>query len=540
MPQSVEQIRRVIFNDEEIGMGFNSDTGLAVGTALEGFSIGVNPAAPGAEVVASISVINTHEELQKSLGMSLEAHGRYGFFSGSAKAEFAESARYNSTSTFLVARVVVQNPLTRGKGFQVTVPARELLNPSRVAEFKTAFGDSFVRGLQTGGEFYAVVRITSVSEATQSSLAAALAAEMNGLMASGGFKAAFETANSNERTRTEFHAMMYQKAGSAAEIAPTVGIDEVLRRYREFPSIAKASAAAYEAEIASYDTLPLPVPPAQETEDFLFALADTREKKLRYLQARNDLQFALQKPEFFRELPSADTLINTISVYEKLINTAMAHGIKLTKGQMSPPKIFDPTEMVPPIAEPSPIPLKRIKSEGLTLVAGSHSFPNNVEQILFDVPDNFQATVKISVNWGGLVAPGFGRPGMFMAARVAGIGILTTEGRYLTGKAISLESAGTEIDGVSGRFKSEEMFEHVGVPYFGDTVHLRITVNDRRVRKRGEFSTDGEIFTKLPGLALHGNGTLGPEIRLALFAWSRDDLPVKVEFSAPTIVPLEP
>ncbi|RWP61176.1 MAG: hypothetical protein E5Y63_19380 [Mesorhizobium sp.] len=125
MPQSVAQIRRVIFNDEEIGMGFNSDTGLAVGTALEGFSIGVNPAAPGAEVVASISIINTHEELQKSLGMSLEAHGRYGFFSGSAKAEFAESARYNSTSTFLVARVVVENPLTRGKGFQVTVPAGE-------------------------------------------------------------------------------------------------------------------------------------------------------------------------------------------------------------------------------------------------------------------------------------------------------------------------------------------------------------------------------------------------------------------------------
>ncbi|RWP39335.1 MAG: hypothetical protein EOR04_23380 [Mesorhizobium sp.] len=280
MPQSVAQIRRVIFNDEEIGMGFNSDTGLAVGTALEGFSIGVNPAAPGAEVVASISIINTHEELQKSLGMSLEAHGRYGFFSGSAKAEFAESARYNSTSTFLVARVVVENPLTRGKGFQVTVPAGELLNPSRVTEFKTAFGDSFVRGLQTGGEFYAVVRITSVSEATQSSLSAALGAEMNGLMASGGFKAAFETANSNEKTRTEFHAMMYQKAGSAAEIAPTVGIDEVLRRYRDFPSIAKATAAAYEAEIASYDTLPLPVPSAQETEDFLFALADTREKKL--------------------------------------------------------------------------------------------------------------------------------------------------------------------------------------------------------------------------------------------------------------------
>jgi len=33
----------------------------------------------------------------------------------------------------------------------------------RFEEFTKAFGDSFVRGLQTGGEFYAVIRITSVS-----------------------------------------------------------------------------------------------------------------------------------------------------------------------------------------------------------------------------------------------------------------------------------------------------------------------------------------------------------------------------------------
>lgn len=46
MPVPIQQIRRIEFNDEEIGMGFNSDTGLAVGTGLESFTI------PGA-VVAS-------------------------------------------------------------------------------------------------------------------------------------------------------------------------------------------------------------------------------------------------------------------------------------------------------------------------------------------------------------------------------------------------------------------------------------------------------------------------------------------------------
>jgi hypothetical protein len=43
--------------------------------------------------------------------------------------------------------------------------------------------DSFVRGPQTGGEFYAVVRITSVSTSTQTQLAAQAQAALNGLIA---------------------------------------------------------------------------------------------------------------------------------------------------------------------------------------------------------------------------------------------------------------------------------------------------------------------------------------------------------------------
>ena len=39
MPVPLAQVRRLAFNDEEIGMGFNSESGLAVGTAVEGFTV---------------------------------------------------------------------------------------------------------------------------------------------------------------------------------------------------------------------------------------------------------------------------------------------------------------------------------------------------------------------------------------------------------------------------------------------------------------------------------------------------------------------
>ncbi|MCC6315535.1 MAG: hypothetical protein IT337_16170 [Thermomicrobiales bacterium] len=361
MPR-VQQVRRIIFNDEEIGMGFNSESGLAVGAALEGFTVGPDPAASGQEVLASITIVNSQEELMDRLGMSFEAQGRYGFYSASAKAEFAESSKFNSMSTFLVARCIVQNPMKRGRNFSVRAAAQDLLDAIQFQQFQTAFGDSFVRGLQTGGEFYSIVRITSVSTSTQSELAATLQAEANGLIASGSFKGKFETASASASTRSEYTATMFQKAGSGSQIAPAVEITEVIARFKNFPEIAQTSAAAYETEVATYDTLPLPVPTPEEQDAFIFALLDAREKKLRYIQTRNDLEFALRNPSFFETLPSIDVLSNAINVYTKLINAVTTHAIGLSRGQITPPTLFDPGAVSPPLVEPAPIPLPRIAS----------------------------------------------------------------------------------------------------------------------------------------------------------------------------------
>lgn len=359
MPTQLQQVRRIEFNDEEIGMGFNSESGLAIGSALEGFAIQENPVSSGQEVFAKVSIVNSHEELMKSMGMSFEAQGRYGFISASAKAQFSESSNYNSTSTFLVARCTVQNSLTRGKNFSVKSSAQALLDALRFDEFKRAFGDSFVRGLQTGGEYYCVIRITSVSSTQQNDLSVSLQAEFNGLIASGSFKGQYSEANKSTSTKSEYTATMYQKAGSGAQISPTIEISEAITRFKNFPEIVKTNPVAYETEIATYDTLPLPIPTPEEQEDFIFALRDAREKKLRYIQTKNDLEFALRNPTFFEALPASEVLSNAINIYTKLINAVMDHAISLSRGQIKPPSIFDPSEVSPPIIEPAPIPLQR-------------------------------------------------------------------------------------------------------------------------------------------------------------------------------------
>jgi hypothetical protein len=376
MPE-VAQIRRLAFNDEEIGMGFNSRTGLAVGSALEGFSVGADPSAPGAEVSSAISIVSTHEELQESLGMSFDAQGRYGLVSGSAKAAFSEKTNFNSMSTFVVASVVVENPLRRGKNFRITPDAKALLDSGQLDKFERAFGDSFVRGLQTGGEFYAVVRITSVSVSTQSALSAALQAEYNGLVASGSFKAEFERTKHSASSRAEFTSVMYQRAGAGMQISPTVTIEEVIDRFKRFPEIAASSASAYETEVATYDTIPLPVPTPVEQEAFLETLSDARDKKLRFIQVRNDLEFALRFPEFFDEPPTSDVLTTAIAVYTKLMNAVTQHAIRLSKGLINPPQFFDPSALSPPLAEPLPVTLKK-----KNLQADGASQPNTMPNLI--------------------------------------------------------------------------------------------------------------------------------------------------------------
>src|SRR5690242_17312263 len=119
---NIPQVRLLMSNNERIGMGFNSDSGLAVGTPfkMDNLVVQADLRAPGQQVFSTITLINTHEELMNNMGLSVEAEGRYGFFSAALKAQFAETTSYNSTSTFLMAKVKVQNPMKRGINFTLT------------------------------------------------------------------------------------------------------------------------------------------------------------------------------------------------------------------------------------------------------------------------------------------------------------------------------------------------------------------------------------------------------------------------------------
>ncbi|MEU4576337.1 hypothetical protein [Nonomuraea sp. NPDC023979] len=354
------QVRRTVFGGEKIGMGFNSESGSALPSPFEGFTLQAGaPGGAGQQVIPTVTVVTTHEELQNALGMSFTANGRYGFFKESPKGMFAQRTRYNALSSFLVARVVVKNPIEHGKDFRLSKEATDLLHPTRLPEFRQKFGDSFVRGLQGGGELCAVVRITSMSVATQASLAATLQAELDGQQGPGSFDAAFLQANTASDTSAESAAVMFRHTSLGPETWSPESVDEVIQHFREFPEFARSRPTAYETEVATYDTVPLPIPVPDESAAFVAALADARAKKLRYIQLKNDLEFARDKPAFYDAVPDANTVTGSINLYDQLIDAVTEYAVKLTTKEIAVPNPFNPALLTPPLAEPAPVTLAR-------------------------------------------------------------------------------------------------------------------------------------------------------------------------------------
>jgi hypothetical protein len=345
------QVIVIPFDGQEVGQGFNSETRESVGTGLSVTDIGEDKVADGQDVITSFQIITDQDSLMESLGVSASLDARYMLFSGDAKVSFSEAHAVNSYSSFVVGRCLVQNARRHGHGFKLTPDTDALLHkPNGMEEFKTAFGDMFVRSLDTGGEFLVVARITSISEEHQHALAASLHAEYNSFVVSVSFNAAYNKAVSETNNHTEVTVWMDQRGGQGVQASFT-GSDatKILARLADFPTSAHEHPVGYEAELANYNTIPIPIPPLEEREDQAIVLIDCKQQKIGFLRALSNLDLALSDdgPNIFDDtLPSRDDLTAMKGQYRIALNALMSHAIRVSTGQMNPPQTF--------VANPAP------------------------------------------------------------------------------------------------------------------------------------------------------------------------------------------
>lgn len=324
--------RTIPFSDGmELGLGIDDLTG-EVGSLAAVTYTKATPAVGDEGMVAryDTNLVQTAEQMYSAVGVNVAAEGRYGLFSAEGKFTFVEESRFSSTATFLVARADIQRSFTRIQDPVPVADAQQLVRDGKQQTFRKRYGDFFIRGVKSGGEFIAIISITSSTIETERKLAASLKAGFDGLVASGSLSAEMREEQARMRAESNIRVTIYQRGGSGDQISYAATVEEVLERLRTFAKSVQENPKAYSVQAASYETLVFPDAPnwfdiakAQQV------LEDCMRKRLQLLTARNDLEAVLLHPEHFETPPDRGTLSRWSTEVTATLNALDVHTSKV-------------------------------------------------------------------------------------------------------------------------------------------------------------------------------------------------------------------
>jgi hypothetical protein len=316
----------------QLGRGVDLTTGSPLGVAVVPDQPQVDPNNSGQIVNYDVSIIESSEELEESLGLSVGAEMRYGLFSSAGKFEMKEKTQYKSFATYVLAKCDVRNPPIGL--FQPSADGRASGMRNLESNFRRAFGDSFVRAALTGGEFYVAIEIVHQDTSVQKSLAASLQAEYNGFIASADLDFQMSNDTKQKASSSQLRIIQYQAAGTGVSTSLVTDAESVIARLKAFPQIVRDNPVAIQVELAPYDTIP-------DLQVNFVAQANLREwmddcarKRSRYKQVIDELDFLLTGTNrtYFVNPPSDEIARSWKTIYSRVWNQVMTHAEKLADG----------------------------------------------------------------------------------------------------------------------------------------------------------------------------------------------------------------
>jgi hypothetical protein len=322
----------------DLGSGFNSLTGEVRGVAVGGAIADATDS--GQKVKANVTVIESQEQMTESLNVSVEASGHYGLFSAEGRFGLAQQSSYTAQSTYVVAECVVENPFRSFVRPAILDEAGQRLREQGPDSFKAGYGNSFVRGIRSGGELYAVFQLTSASTEDQKHVAVSLQAELQGLFAGGSVSASVDYLTKTSSKVSSMSVLFYQRAGNNNSISPVTTPGEITQRLKDFPSIAKSAPVGYIAQIMDYQVLALPsfdeVGFYQRTE----ALEDYARLKVKFLGMRAEIDLVRRNPAIFFSDYADPALAKGYDLYTRAVNMLNRHARRVANKEIEP-LLFD-------------------------------------------------------------------------------------------------------------------------------------------------------------------------------------------------------
>lgn len=293
------------------GLGFNSAS-----NTIRGQAVTVQPlqsTGDGQTILFSCHKTESVEDVYTQIGLSVDASASAGLFGGSDKFDFVQSKSLHSYSVFLVVSIEVSNATQHMLGEQLLPAAAELLSSGDNDHFLASFGDYYIKGVESGGEFFAIIEIQTSDSNDQNAISNSL--DVAGFFGDGGadLQGKF-TSNFQKVTQSRsLDISSYQKGGQGEGAKQKVTPGELLDKALNFANDALAHPVPYRAELQDYVSLNPPKPPnvidIQNAKDVLQQLATNRNILLQFI---NDVTFILSNPDQF-DTPKAGVDLNTLA-----------------------------------------------------------------------------------------------------------------------------------------------------------------------------------------------------------------------------------
>ncbi|TIT17825.1 MAG: hypothetical protein E5W70_31225 [Mesorhizobium sp.] len=296
----------------DYGIGLDSPSADTRNVGVSG-EVTTVPNASGSVVSFEMMQISTDEDMQESLGVSVKASGGVGLFSASASMDFARNTHVHSNSVFLLISVKVTLAFSQIKEPILKDDAKRVLerSPDR---FQEMYGDSFVRGMRTGGRFFATVEVFTSSKSEQQSLSASVKGSYGLFSAQGSFSTEFKSAMESKSLKIR----VYREGGVVPE-DPT-SLEKVQEIARTFAATVKGNAVPYAVVLDRYSILDLPAQPNYiDLQHQMDVLAYCAKQRNIIWTELNNLDFIFTHREQFTEKPDTDEMATLVKYRADLL-----------------------------------------------------------------------------------------------------------------------------------------------------------------------------------------------------------------------------
>lgn len=349
----------------DFGIGLDSTNASPMGKAVQGAVTRVSDAGAGSVLFQILRIEDTHE-LEQKLGIDAKASYSAGPFANiSGRASFAQSVKINESSLFMAISAVIVLGHESINDPQLSPAAAALVdNPET---FHVRFGDMFVRGIDRGGLFLAVMQMDTDSKETSKSISSQLSG------AYGLFSA--DAQQKFDEVQKDFHSdltiSVYHEGGPIGLVVQKLGdpvefftmLQTWLKSFVDDPNGMSVPYAATLAPIAiANGPLPLNAADAEHAEDVLITCAKQRSEMFDRLNLMNAIIHAPERYQFTSPITMAD-IRAAAAGYEKdldLIAATASAAMNHPAGALMPAEFANHAQLIfPQGVPPSPMPTLR-------------------------------------------------------------------------------------------------------------------------------------------------------------------------------------